>query len=309
MCTGLTHKSYWQFVFWYRLYWSTFPWFVSMVTAEKHQQELGSQTALGVPYMCWTSGDELIFTSWMPSQQLTSPIFWRYSVRAPTKELAVPTLVARNLLQFVQTLGYMLQLRGSNPVCCPLSTVRCPLSTVHCPPSTVHRPLSTVHCPLFAVRRPRSTVRRPLSTSIVHCPLSIVHCPPFATRRPPSTVHCLLYTVHCPLSTVRCPLSTVHCPPFAFHRLLSAVHRPLSISHSVRCGTIYILTAAGNSRARGIEVREAIHYKPKGRGFETRWGDSMFSIYLNLTAASGPSGFVKPLTEISFAHRDKNVSV
>jgi hypothetical protein len=45
------------------------------------------------------------------------------------------------------------------------------------------------------------------------------------------------------------------------------------------------MTAGG---ARGIVVVEALCYKPEGRGFETRCGELIFSIYLILSAALGP---------------------
>jgi hypothetical protein len=34
-------------------------------------------------------------------------------------------------------------------------------------------------------------------------------------------------------------------------------------------------------------VVKALYYKPEGRGFETRWGELIFSIYLILPAALG----------------------
>jgi hypothetical protein len=40
--------------------------------------------------------------------------------------------------------------------------------------------------------------------------------------------------------------------------------------------------------ARGSILVKALCYKPEGRGFETRWGEWNFSIYLILPAALGP---------------------
>jgi hypothetical protein len=40
--------------------------------------------------------------------------------------------------------------------------------------------------------------------------------------------------------------------------------------------------------SRGSEVVKALSYKPKGRGFETRWDELFFSIYLILPTALGP---------------------
>jgi hypothetical protein len=40
--------------------------------------------------------------------------------------------------------------------------------------------------------------------------------------------------------------------------------------------------------ARGNVVVKVQCYKPEGRGFETRWGDWFFSVYLILPAALGP---------------------
>jgi hypothetical protein len=36
------------------------------------------------------------------------------------------------------------------------------------------------------------------------------------------------------------------------------------------------------------QVFKALCYKPEGRGFDTRWGEGIFSIYLILLAALGP---------------------
>jgi hypothetical protein len=38
----------------------------------------------------------------------------------------------------------------------------------------------------------------------------------------------------------------------------------------------------------GSVVVKALCYRPQGRGFETRWGEWMFSIYLILPATLGP---------------------
>jgi hypothetical protein len=40
--------------------------------------------------------------------------------------------------------------------------------------------------------------------------------------------------------------------------------------------------------ARGSVVIKALCYNPEGRGFETRWGESVLIIYLILTAALDP---------------------
>jgi hypothetical protein len=40
--------------------------------------------------------------------------------------------------------------------------------------------------------------------------------------------------------------------------------------------------------ARGGVVVEALRYKPVGHGFENRWGEWFFSIYLILPAALSP---------------------
>jgi hypothetical protein len=40
--------------------------------------------------------------------------------------------------------------------------------------------------------------------------------------------------------------------------------------------------------ARGIVVVETLCYEPEARGFQTRWGEPIFSIYLILPAAVGP---------------------
>jgi hypothetical protein len=39
---------------------------------------------------------------------------------------------------------------------------------------------------------------------------------------------------------------------------------------------------------RGSIVVTALCHEPEGRGFETRWGERMFSIYLILPASLGP---------------------
>jgi hypothetical protein len=44
----------------------------------------------------------------------------------------------------------------------------------------------------------------------------------------------------------------------------------------------------GRAGASGSVTVEALCYKPEGRGFETRWGEWIFSIYLILPAALGP---------------------
>jgi hypothetical protein len=42
------------------------------------------------------------------------------------------------------------------------------------------------------------------------------------------------------------------------------------------------------TQARGSEVVKALCYKPEGRGFQTRSGERIFSIYLILLDALGP---------------------
>jgi hypothetical protein len=42
---------------------------------------------------------------------------------------------------------------------------------------------------------------------------------------------------------------------------------------------------------RGSVVVEALCYKPEGRGFETRWGEWIFSIYLIFPAILGPEAY------------------
>jgi hypothetical protein len=47
---------------------------------------------------------------------------------------------------------------------------------------------------------------------------------------------------------------------------------------------------------------KALCYKPEDRGFETRSGERISSIYLILPAALGP-GFIQPLAEMSTRSR------
>jgi hypothetical protein len=44
----------------------------------------------------------------------------------------------------------------------------------------------------------------------------------------------------------------------------------------------------GKVGASSSVVDKALYYKPEGRGFETRWGELIFSIYLILPAALSP---------------------
>jgi hypothetical protein len=40
-----------------------------------------------------------------------------------------------------------------------------------------------------------------------------------------------------------------------------------------------------------------LYYKPEGRGFETRWGECFFAMYLILPAALGPGIYSAPRNE------------
>jgi hypothetical protein len=54
--------------------------------------------------------------------------------------------------------------------------------------------------------------------------------------------------------------------------------------------------------ARSSVVVNALCYNPEGHGFETRWGDRIFPIYLILPSALG-LGFTQPVTEMSTGSR------
>jgi hypothetical protein len=56
--------------------------------------------------------------------------------------------------------------------------------------------------------------------------------------------------------------------------------------------------------ARCSLVVKALCWKPEGRGFETRWGDWNFSVYLILPAALGPG--VYPASNRNEYQKQKN---
>jgi hypothetical protein len=51
-------------------------------------------------------------------------------------------------------------------------------------------------------------------------------------------------------------------------------------------------------------VLEALRYKPEGRGFETLWGEWIFSVYLILPAALGPGVYSASNTTV--CQKEKN---
>jgi hypothetical protein len=55
----------------------------------------------------------------------------------------------------------------------------------------------------------------------------------------------------------------------------------------------------GMNVARGSVVVKALSYEPEHYGFETRWGEYIFSIYLILLAATVTLGVTQPPTEMS----------
>jgi hypothetical protein len=61
-------------------------------------------------------------------------------------------------------------------------------------------------------------------------------------------------------------------------------------------------------RARGSVVVEALCYKPEDSGFETRWGEWLFQIYLILPAALGP-GVYSASNRNEYQKRRNNISV
>jgi hypothetical protein len=61
-----------------------------------------------------------------------------------------------------------------------------------------------------------------------------------------------------------------------------------SVAHKMSGDVNVFLSFKVTRGARGIAVVKALCYKPEGRGFETWWGELVFSIYLFLPAALGP---------------------
>jgi hypothetical protein len=57
----------------------------------------------------------------------------------------------------------------------------------------------------------------------------------------------------------------------------------------------------------GSVVIKALCYKPEGRGFEARWGELIFSIYLLLPAALGP-GLYSSSNRNEYQNQKNNVS-
>jgi hypothetical protein len=66
----------------------------------------------------------------------------------------------------------------------------------------------------------------------------------------------------------------------------------LHVTPDSRCNsvleTFQILRVSLDNVQRGSVVVKALCYKPESRGFETQWGEYIFSIYLILPAALGP---------------------
>jgi hypothetical protein len=60
-------------------------------------------------------------------------------------------------------------------------------------------------------------------------------------------------------------------------------------------------------RDKGSAMVKALIYKPEGRGFETRWGECIFSMYLVLPAALGP-GIYSTTNRNDYQKQQMNVS-
>jgi hypothetical protein len=54
-------------------------------------------------------------------------------------------------------------------------------------------------------------------------------------------------------------------------------------------------------------LRKALCYKPQGRGFETRWGELIFSIYLIFPAALDPEVYSASNRNEYQKHKNNNV--
>jgi hypothetical protein len=59
--------------------------------------------------------------------------------------------------------------------------------------------------------------------------------------------------------------------------------------------------------ARGSVVIKAVRYNPEGRGFETRWGELIYSIYLIFPATLGP-GVYSASNRNEYQKQKSNVS-
>jgi hypothetical protein len=63
----------------------------------------------------------------------------------------------------------------------------------------------------------------------------------------------------------------------------------------------------GEGGARGSVVVKELCYKPEGRGFQTWWGELIFSIHLILPAALGP-GVYSASNRNQYQKQENNVS-